>query len=104
MTKFWSTTGSNCGIVTPYGLLRTPESQDQLPSPLGCGVIFKMNSCNSSYFMELPSSLTSLLCKTELKKQNIYIHDLPTLTYLKERGTLGIGRFPMEPFEHPIDL
>jgi hypothetical protein len=54
--------------------------------------------------MELPSSLTALLCKIELKKQNIYIHDLPTLTYLKERGTLGIGRFPMEPFEHPIDL
>jgi hypothetical protein len=107
MTKFWSTTGSNCGTVTPCGLLRTPESQDQLPSPLGYGVIFKMNSYNSSSFMELSSNFNTniaLLCKTELKKQNIYIHDLPTLTYLKERGTLGIGRFPMEPFEHPIDL
>jgi hypothetical protein len=70
MTKFWSTTGSNCGTVTPCGLLRTPESQDQLPSPLGYGVIFKMNSCNSSYFMELPSSLTALLCNIEQK----YVH------------------------------
>jgi hypothetical protein len=104
VTKFWSTIGSNCGTVTPCALLRTPESQDQLPYPLGCGVIFQMNSHNFSYFMELASSLNALLWKTELKKQNIYIHDLPTLTYLKERGTLGIGRFPMEPFEHPIDL
>ena len=107
MTKFWSTTGSNCGIVTPCELLRTSESQDQLYSPLGYGVIFKISSYNSSSLMELSSNAKkniSLLCKTELKKQNIYIHDLPTLTYLKERGTLGIGIFPMDPFEHPIDL
>jgi hypothetical protein len=100
VTKFWSTTGSNCGTVTPCGLLRTPESQDLSPSSLGYGVIFKIDSCNSSSFMELYSNLIALLCKTELKKQNMYIHDLPTLTYLKERGTLGVGRFPMETFKH----
>jgi hypothetical protein len=70
MTKFWSTTSSNYGTVTPYGLLRTPESQDQLPSPLGCEVILKINSCNSSYFMELPSSLIALLCNIGQK----YVH------------------------------
>jgi hypothetical protein len=36
--------------------------------------------------------------KLELKKQNMYIHDIPTISYLEERGTLGIGRFLMEPF------
>jgi hypothetical protein len=44
-----------------------------------------MNSYNSSSFMELSSNFntnTTLLCKNELK--------LPTLTYLKERGTLGM--------------
>jgi hypothetical protein len=103
MTKFWSTTVSKCGTMTPCGLLRTLESQDQLPSPLGYGVILKLNSCNASSFMELSSNLdinATLLCKTELKKQSKYIHDLPTLTYLKERGTLGVGIFPMEPFKH----
>ena len=107
MTKVWSTPGSNCKTVTLYGLLRTPEYQDWLPSPFGYGVIFKLNSFNSSYFMELSSNFnikTALLFKTELNQQNIYIHDLPTLTYLKERGTLGIGIFPMEPFEHTIDF
>jgi hypothetical protein len=103
VTKFWSTTSSNYGTVTPCGLLRTPKSQDQLPSPLGYGFIFTISSYNSSSFMELSSNFntkTTLLCKIELKKQDIYIHDLPTLTCLKERGTLGVGKFLMESFKH----
>jgi hypothetical protein len=68
VTKFWSTTDSNCRKMTPCGLLRTLESQDQLPSPLGNGVIFKIDSCNSYSSMELSSNLNIkiiLLCKTE---------------------------------------
>jgi hypothetical protein len=49
---FLSTTGSNCGTMTPYGLLRTPNL-NQFPSPLGYGVIFK-------HYLHLA---TSLLCK-----------------------------------------
>jgi hypothetical protein len=75
----------------PLWVAENPESENQLPSPLGYGVIFKINSCNSSSFMELSSNFNIGLpycAKLELKKQNMYIHDLPTLSYLEEKGHL----------------
>jgi len=60
LTNFWSKNGSELRTMTLYGLLRTQKSKEHLPSPLGYGFIFELNSCNSSSFMELSSNIISI--------------------------------------------